>query len=153
MISTATDAGAGRSLTNVKKRRGVARASLTQLTNRLKDLEGKVGSDKAMDLAQRMSQKLSDLDADFQTHHHAVVDLTDDEGTLAKEQEVLDAHDDLVTELSLRIKHVISASLLSDEASRRIATRTLSHLQKSLGSFTSVIGDDSTPPSDACLLK
>ena len=79
----------GRSLANAKKRRGVARASVTRLTNRLEDEDG---------TAQLMSQKLSDSDTEFQTHHHAVVDLIDEEEVLAKEQEVLDAHHDLTTE-------------------------------------------------------
>ena len=132
----------------------MARASLIRLTNRLKDLEDKVRSDETLDLAQRMSEKLSDLDTEFQTHHHTVVDLVDDEEALAKEQEVLDAHDDLMTELSLLVKQVISASSISlNEASCKIAARKLSHLQKSLNSIASVIGDLSTPPSDACLLK
>ena len=141
-------------LANAKKRRGVARASLTRLTTRLKELEGDAGGEKVLDLAQRMSQKLSDLDAEFQTQHHAVIDLIDDDEALAKEQEILDAHDDLVTELSVRVKQVISASSLSaNESSRRIATRKLSHLQKSLNSIASAIGDGSSPPSDMCLLK
>ena len=89
-----------------------------------------------------------DLDTEFQTHYHAVVDLIE---ALAKEQEVLDAHDDLMTEKSVWVERVISAS--SNEASRRIAARKLSHLQKSLNSIASVIGDLSTFLSDVCLLK
>ena len=133
--------------------RGVALASHTRLTTRLKDSESDLGSDKALDLAQRMSQKLSDLDSEFLTHHRAVIDLIDEgDEALAKEQ-VLDAHDDLVTELSVRVKRVTSASSLStNEASRKIATRKLSHLQKLLNSIASAIGD-SAPPSDMCLLK
>ena len=59
-----------------------------------------------------------------------------------------------MTELSVRVKQVISASSLSaNESSRRIATRKLSHIQKSLNSIASAIGDGSSPPSDMCLLK
>ena len=144
----------GRLLTNAKKRRGVARASITRLTNRLKDLEADLGADKTLELAQRMSQKLCDVDSEFRTHHHAVIDLIDDEETLAKEQELLDTHDDLVSELSVRVKQVIAAaSPSSNESSRRIATRKLTHLQKSLASITSAISDPSTAPSDVCLVK
>ena len=101
-----------------------------------------------------MSQKLSDLDSEFRTHHHAFVDLIDDEETLAKEQEVLDTHDDLVSELSVRVKQVITVSSpSSNESSRRIATCKLTHLQKSLTSITSAINDPSTARSDVCLVK
>ena len=143
-----------RQLANAKKRRGVARASLTRLSTRLKDLEGDGEGTKALELAKRMSQKLADLDSEFRTHHHAVVDLIDDEDTLAKEQETLDAHDDVVAELSVRIKQVIATSSpSSNESSRRITTRKLGHLQKSLASITSAISDLSADPSDTCLLK
>ena len=101
-----------------------------------------------------MSQKLSDLDSEFRTHHHAVIDLIDDEEALAKEQETLDAHDDLLTELSVRLKQVIdTSSPSSSEFSRRIAACKLTHLHKSLASITLVIDDVSSTPSDNCLLK
>lgn len=103
---------------------------------------------------QRMSQKLSDLDSEFQTHHHALIDLIDDEDALAKEQEVLDTHDDLVAELSVCVKQVIVASSPStSESSRRISSRKLAHIQKSLSTITSIIRDTSTTLSDTCLLR
>ena len=143
-----------RQLSNAKKRRGVARATLTRLSTRLKDLEGENESTKTLELAKRMSQKLTDLDSEFRTHHHNVVDLIDDDDTLAKEQETLDSHDDLVAELSVQVKQVIAASSpSSNESSRRIANRKLTQLQKSLASITSAISDFSTDPSDVCLLK
>ena len=145
---------AGRLLANAKKRRGVARASLTRLGNRIKDLEGGDTEPKTLELAQRMSQELSDLDTEFWTHHHALVDLIDDEETLATEQETLDAHDDLVAELAVRVKQVIAASSpSSNESSRRIASRKLTHLQKSLTSIMSIVSDTSTTVSDTCLLR
>ena len=145
---------AGRLLVNAKKRRGVARASLTRLGNRLKDLEGEHPEPKTLELTQRMSQKLSDLDSEFRTHHHALVDLIDDEEALAKEQETLDVHDDLVAELAVRVKQVIVASSpSSNDSSRRIASRKLSHLQKSLTGIASIVSDASTHVSDMCLLR
>ena len=40
---------------------------------------------------------------------HVLSDLIDDDETFGKEQETLDAHDDLVAELSVRVKQVIDA--------------------------------------------
>ena len=101
-----------------------------------------------------MSQKLSDLEAEFLTHHHAVIDLINDDETLAKEQEILDTHDDTVAEFSVRIKQVIVASSPSvSESSRKIATSKLAHLQKSLASISSTVDDLPTSPSERCLLK
>ena len=145
---------AGCLLANAKKRRGVARASLTRLSNRLKDLEGEIEQPKTLELAQRLSHKLTDLDSEFRTHHHTLIDLIDDEDALAKEQELLYAHDELLAELSIRVKQVIAASSpSSDESSRRIAFRKLNHLQKSLATITSIIGCTSTTLSDVCLLR
>jgi polyphosphate kinase 2 (PPK2 family) len=127
---------AGRQLANAKKRRGVARASLTRLSNRLKDLEGEAGEPKMLELARRMSQKLVDLDSEFRAHHHALIDLMDDDDSLAKEQDVLDSHDDLVAELGVRVKQVIAVSSPSTvDSSRRITSRKFAHLQKSLSAI------------------
>ena len=144
---------AGRLLVNARKRRGVARASLTRLSNRLRDLEGELGEPKTPELAQRMSQKLSDLDSEFRSHHYALIDLIDEDKSLAKEQEVLDSHDDLVAELGVRIKQVITDSLPSAvESSRKITSRKLTHLQKSLSAMLSTVSDSTTTISDHCVL-
>ena len=66
---------------------------------------------------------------------------------------MLDTYDDLVAELSVRVKQFIAASSpSSEESSCRIAFRKLTHLQKSLAAITSIIGDTSTTPSDMCQL-
>ena len=64
---------AGRLLANAKKRRGAARASLTRLSKRLKDLEGEIEQPKTLELARRLSHKLTDLDSEFpdpSSHSH-----------------------------------------------------------------------------------
>ena len=71
-----------RALSSHRKRRGVAKASITHLTTRLKDLEGDPGQSGAIDHARRMQQKLDTLDAEFRSHHHNVVDLTDNADSL-----------------------------------------------------------------------
>ena len=74
--------------TPTPRRRSVAKASTTRLTTRLKDLEADVGQPSTIDHAQRMQQKHDILDAGFHSHHHNVVDLTDGDDSLAKEQEM-----------------------------------------------------------------
>ena len=51
-----------------------------------------------------MQQRLKALDTEFQSHHHSIVDLIDDEGSLSKEQG-LDEHDDLIADLTVRISN------------------------------------------------
>ena len=132
----------------------MARASLTRLSKYLKDLEGDAGEPKMLELARRMSQKLADLDSEFRAHHHALIDLMDDDDSLAKEQDVLDSHDDLVAELGVRVKQVIAASSPSTvDSSRRITSRKLAHLQKSLSAILSIVGDKTAAISDTCVLR
>ena len=66
----------------LKKRRGVVCASVTRLASRLKDLESDTDKPTTLDLAQGMARKLSALDSEFRTHHHALIDLLDDEEML-----------------------------------------------------------------------
>ena len=68
-----------RALSTHRRRRGVAKASITRLSTRLKDLEADVSQPATIDHTQRMQQKLDTLDVDFRAHHHNVVDLTDSE--------------------------------------------------------------------------
>ena len=53
-----------------------------------------------------MPHKLDALDTEF--HHHNVVDFTDGEDSLAKEQEIVDENDNIVAKLSVRIKQSIN---------------------------------------------
>lgn len=94
-------------ISTTRKRRGVDRALITHLTNRLKDLESRPGNPSTLLLTREMLKKLeslsSDLSSDFKTHHFALIDLLEEEEALEKEQEVLDEHDKPVTTLVIRI--------------------------------------------------
>ena len=89
-----------RALSTHKRRRGVAKASITRLTTCLKDLEADVSQPGIIDHAQRMQQKLDALDAKFRSRHHDIVDLVDSEESLTREQLALDEHDEFVAELA-----------------------------------------------------
>ena len=65
-----------RTIANLRKRRGVIRASITKLGNRLKELEDSPGLPDAADHAQQLASK---LESEFRTHHLQLVDLIDDE--------------------------------------------------------------------------
>ena len=94
-------------ISTLRRRRGVVRASITRLTNRLKDLEKDADRPTTLDLARGMTRKLDALDSDFRTHHHALIDLIDDEETLQREQTPLDRWMNTATLLlnSLLVSH------------------------------------------------
>ena len=78
--------------TALRRRRGVARASITRLGNSLGDLEGMTGDINTLDLAQQL-KKLENLDSEFKTHHYNLIDDVDD-SHLEAEQTILDEHDE-----------------------------------------------------------
>ena len=91
------------SATNLRKRRGVAKASITRLDTRLKTLESATDQPTTRDSARQLSAKLKEYDAEFKTAHLSLVDLIDDEDALKGEQAALDAHEDFVASLVIRI--------------------------------------------------
>ena len=93
--------------------------------------------------------KLDALDSDFRTHHHAFID----EEILQGEQNTLDEHDDLVAQLAVRIQQLITLCTSSlDSSPRKIASRRLSHLQKTLSTIGEAI-TSSDVTADPCLLR
>ena len=95
------------------------------------------------------------LDSDFKIHHLAVIDaLTEgDEDGLAKEQEILDAHDDEVASLTSRIEYLLQmCSSASESGTRSIAISRLSQLKTRLSMTNSAIDSLSGEPQDIHLV-
>ena len=106
-----------------------------------------------LDLAGGMTRKLDALDSELHTHHHALVNLVDDEETLLREQSTIDDHDDLVAELGVRIQQLISICTSSFVTfPRKIAARRLSYSQKNQSSICTAVASLSGGPDDTCLL-
>ena len=137
-----------------RRRRGVAKASITRLSTRLIELETKVDDPSTLGHAQKLSAKLESLDSEFKVHHFAIVDaLEDDEHldlNLAKEQDELDIQDAAVSDLSLRLESLIrTCSSQTDTAAHRIASRRLTNLRERLSHASSELGRLSGAPGDA----
>ncbi len=89
-----------------KKRRGVARASLTRFAGRLKDLESQPDDPNTATLAQQnMLTKLESLDRDFKTHHFALIDLDESDELMVK----LSTFEQNVFDYSLRLKRMLQS--------------------------------------------
>lgn len=95
-------------LAALKRRRGAIKASITKLATKIADLEGKEASPTILTHAQQLSKRLESLDGDFKTRHFAVIDVLDDEGQLAVEQDALDKHDDELADLNLRLQALMN---------------------------------------------
>ena len=99
-------------LSTLRWRRGVVRASITRLTTHLEELETKVTEPSTLGHAHKMTQKLESLDSDFKSYHYSIVDgIQDDEhmeANMAKEQEALDKHDTDIADLFVRLELLIA---------------------------------------------
>ena len=100
-------------LPSLRKKRGVTRASVTKMGNRLRELEADPSAPNVVEQAQRHIAKLQTLAAEFKIHQHAVIDLVDGEDALAAEQEILDNFDDEVTRLHIGLKKLANTSASS----------------------------------------
>ena len=96
-------------LSTLRRRRGITKASITRLPTCLKDLEGDITRPWTNDHTQKMQQKLDALDAEFRSHHQGIVDLINSEDSLTGEQNTLDEHDDLIADLSVRVNQLLTA--------------------------------------------
>ena len=75
-------------LSKLRKRRGVVRASINRLDNRLKELEDIADQPGTPDHAWQLAAKLEVLDSELKTYHFQLIDLLDDEESLEMEQNV-----------------------------------------------------------------
>ena len=102
-----------RALSNLRKKRGTAKSSVTRIGNRLRELEADPGAADAPDRAKQLLRKLDDADSDFKALHFQVLDSIDDNDdveALEKEQDILDKHEDAVSEYILRIQNIINVT-------------------------------------------
>ena len=141
-----------------RRRRGVVKASITKLTDRVLDLESRVALSHTDRLeAKRFQERLTNLDAEFRMYHLAVVDLLEEEGDLAKEQADLDDHDDRVTDLLRRLTHLATPEDRAEKAKldpRQCLQRRLAHLEANLRKVSDAVSAAAEKTEvDRCLLE
>lgn len=90
---------------------------------------------------------LTSLDARFKEQHLSIIDLIEekDETTLAKEQDVLDVHDEAFSSLLLRAQQLIKkCTSASETENRKVISRNLTNLQECINkmeaAFTTLSG-------------
>ena len=108
IVFLTTTEEATRALALSRRKHGVVHASVTKLATKLDVLEGQVSDSYVTDHAQRLASKLESLDAKFKVHDYSVIELIKSEKDLEREQDILDQHDDTVSELGVCVKKLIS---------------------------------------------
>ena len=96
-------------ISNGRKKRGTVKASITRLLAHVGELETAVDQPDTLDHAQRSLIRLGTLNSEYKVHHFALIDLIEDEAVLQREQENLDNHDDVVSNLSIRIQRLVNS--------------------------------------------
>ena len=99
-----------------RKRRGVARASVTRLFDNVSALEAKEKLGQGDRLAiQRLIRKFETLTEEFQSYHYAIVDQVDDEEVLEQEQAIFDDEENRVADLMDRLNQLGSEHLVKPQ--------------------------------------
>ena len=124
---------AERELAKLRRRRGVCKASITRIRSRVEELEGLTTHPSTIETAKQLASKLESLDSEFKSYHFQIIDLLGEEDgdALEKEQDILDGHDDQVTNLTIRMKRLNSLATPTssvDVVEHRLLTRKLEHL-------------------------
>ena len=154
-----------RALSNLHKKRGVPRSSVTRLGNRLRELESDPEAAGVSDRAKQLLVKLDEADSDFKSLHYQVLDLIDesDDEALMKEEDILDQHEDTVAALILRIQkimthtptaHALTPPIeLSTPDPHKMTARRLSRLELGLRNTESSLSGLSEDHDDSSLLE
>ena len=141
-------------LAKIRRRRGVAKGSITRIETRLHELEGESGQPSTRDAARQLLAKLKEHDADFKRNHLALIDLVDDDDTLTGEQAALDAHDDLVAILTVRVMAFADAATRSSStevSARELLVRRCTRVESRLADTTAAV--TSLSHDDVCRLQ
>ena len=138
------------------RKRGVVRASITRLNNRLTEVEEMLDREEAKRHAQRLSTRLNALDSEFKTQHFDIIAAIDesDAETLTAEQATMDKRDDDVDALIVRIETLLATlgtpTVLEE---RKILSRKLRHLRETLNTTNTAIEDLPSETDDLALIQ
>ena len=142
-----------RALSSNRKKRGVVRASVTCLHTHVSELEGSTDNPETTDQARRLTTRLRTLAEEFKVHHYTVIDLIEDEGDLAKEQETLDNFDDDTAQFITRLEKLASKPPSTGPSTSMVAIKHLRHLQRRLSSVSDSIRSLTSEEGNVCILQ
>ena len=125
-------------LPTLRRRRGVTKSSITKLGNKTNDLEAAEHDYIVMSHAAQLLKRLETYDADYRSHHTAIIDALESDEATVPEQEELDRHDEDVTDLTIRLQVLSAAPISAVTDGRTLALCQLAQLQAKL----TAIGDD-----------
>ena len=142
-------------IATLHRKRGVVRASITKLSNKLTEIKELADQEESLRHAQRLSTRLNTLDGDFKTHHFNVIAAIDEDNEAhAAEQAVIDKHDEEVNALTVRLKTllvVLTSPDVSEE--RKLLLRRLQHIKETLDGTMEAIDGLSSDLDNPALIQ
>ena len=137
-------------LATLKRRRDVIKSSIAKLTTKTGELEEADFTQAIANHAGQLLKKLDALDTEFKTHHMSVIDAIENEEELEGEQRELNAHDDNITNLSLRLQTLSTSTTVPTDPGqdRALVQRRLAQLQARLIAINTDVSSLTRGPQD-----
>jgi len=138
-----------------RKRKSVVRASLTKLETKLVELEANTGSPILLVTASALVEKLKTLRLEYRNNQLLIIDNTESEAALGKEQQTLSNHDDQTSSLHIRFQPLIILATPTLESNAvKVASKQITLLQKKLNDISASLDDiDSSHKDSTCELE
>ena len=96
-------------------------------------MEDAIGHPDTLDHTKCLTTKLEVLGEEYKSHYYAIIDLIDEEEALKAEQEVFDADDETMVQLSMHIQRMTKICSKPPESyTHKIASKQLSRLMTRL---------------------
>ena len=135
---------------NLRKRRGVVRASVTRLAGRVAELEGTTDQPRNADHARQLLAKLQTLDTDYRALHLEIIDLINEKEAeaLDAEQRHIDQLDDNVSGLTVKLQALTTPTAAAPDApalDRRSLNLRLARVRAGLNRIGEATADTDEP--------
>ena len=134
------------SITDLRRKRGNVRSSITRIRTRLRTLQEKEDKSDIPNHARQMSQRLDTLSSKFKEIHYSIVAQLESEDELTREQANLDETDDEVAQLLVEIEMLAQPPSISPDGDKerdgRILSRRLTRIERKLDNIGSTIEDE-----------
>ena len=134
------------SITDLRRKRGNVRSSITRIRTRLRTLQEKEDKSDIPNHARQMSQRLDTLSSKFKEIHYSIVAQLESEDKLTREQANLDETDDEVAQLLVEIEMLAQPFSISPDGDKerdgRILSRRLTRIERKLDNIGSTIEDE-----------
>ena len=129
------------------------RGSVKGLVTRVNSLESSKHTAVTIAEVRRIIVRLQTLTDEFKLHHDSILELVDNEEVLAVEQEILEAHEDTVSNLFARLDKIAASCNVEKDTQSKQATKRLEYLKNEIAAIHASISTLPASSDHTCLLQ